>query len=440
MRFVRLVAFGQTSIILVLYFKSIGITETLVGIFMSLTLFGDVFLSFVLTLYADRLGRRNVLTGGALMMTLSGIVFVLSNNFYVLLIAAIIGVISPSGGEIGPFRAVEESCLAQLVSLESRADVYAWSTVLGGLGGAIGSISGGYLIRLLQDQYSFSPVESYKGIYVFYSVCGALKLLFTVLLTKNVELHPDDKKAQDAVVAAKAVDNRAPNVGSAETDALLQGSGQPAQNAAPVKSQGLLSRLMPHLSHESKKIVFLLSCLFAVDALGSSMTNSSWTSYYISRKFGISESFLGSIFFTTGLVSCVGSLLGSSISKRLGPLITMVVTHLPSSILQMFVPYPNTVHGALLIMIIRASTCTMDVAPRQTFLSSVVLKSERTAVMGWVNVVKTLAQMIGPTFTGHLTGMDMQWLCFVIGGALKVLYDLGILSTFLNVKLDRDHN
>ena len=90
---------------------------------MTLTLLGDVVVSLLLTLVADGLGRRRTLMLGALGMAVSGAVFATTDSYVVLLAAAIVGVISPSGNEIGPFRAVEESTLAQLIGERGRADV-----------------------------------------------------------------------------------------------------------------------------------------------------------------------------------------------------------------------------------------------------------------------------------------------------------------------------
>ena len=75
---------------------------------MTLTLLGDVFLGTFLTLIADRVGRRRVLIGGSVLMILSGFVFAIFENFWILLIAAISGVISVTGGDFGPFRSIEE--------------------------------------------------------------------------------------------------------------------------------------------------------------------------------------------------------------------------------------------------------------------------------------------------------------------------------------------
>ena len=75
---------------------------------MTLTLLGDVFLGTFLTLISDRVGRRKVLIGGSFLMVLSGVVFATLERFWILLLAAILGVISVTGGDFGPFRSIEE--------------------------------------------------------------------------------------------------------------------------------------------------------------------------------------------------------------------------------------------------------------------------------------------------------------------------------------------
>lgn len=122
-RYLRMYAYGSVALVLALYFRAQGLSDAEIGFFMTLTLLGDVVVSLLLTLVADSLGRRRTLMLGALGMSVSGAVFALSSSYAALLVAAVVGVISPSGNEIGPFRAVEESTLAWLVGEEGRADV-----------------------------------------------------------------------------------------------------------------------------------------------------------------------------------------------------------------------------------------------------------------------------------------------------------------------------
>jgi MFS family permease len=94
-RFVRLFAYGASTLILVAYLEALDISKTQIGLFMTLTLAGDICISFFLTLFADALGRKAILILGAVLMTISGVIFSTVGNYWVLLVAAIIGVISP---------------------------------------------------------------------------------------------------------------------------------------------------------------------------------------------------------------------------------------------------------------------------------------------------------------------------------------------------------
>ncbi len=94
-RFTRLFAYGASTLILALYLSSIGASDARIGLFMTLTLLGDVVISFLLTLVADGLGRRRILMLGAALMSASGVIFALSGNYWVLVVASILGVISP---------------------------------------------------------------------------------------------------------------------------------------------------------------------------------------------------------------------------------------------------------------------------------------------------------------------------------------------------------
>ena len=94
-RFTRLFAYGASTLILALYLSSLGSSDARIGLFMTLTLLGDVAISLLLTLVADGLGRRRILAVGAALMTASGIVFAVSGNYWVLVAASIFGVISP---------------------------------------------------------------------------------------------------------------------------------------------------------------------------------------------------------------------------------------------------------------------------------------------------------------------------------------------------------
>ena len=196
---------------------------------------------------------------------------------------------------------------------------------------------------------------------------------------------------------------------------------------------------MPEIRREVLPIVLKLLLLFALDSFASLLVPLLWQSYFIKQKFDVSSLYLGLVFFTTGIVASVTSLLSTSLTKRLGPVVTMVGTHLPSSILLGLIPFPNSFAITLAIMVVRALTQLMDVAPKHVFLAALVPNSERTAVFGWVNLVKTMAQIPGPIVVGIWAKRGIQWVSFCVASMLKVLYDLGTLVTFIGLNRHQLH-
>jgi MFS family permease len=132
-------------VVLALYLIEVGLDEKQVGLLLSSTLAGDATISLWLTTSADRLGRRRTLIIGALLMVGAGILFIVTQNFMLLMAAAIIGVISPSGNEIGPFLSVEQASLAYVLPDEQRTHAFAWYNLAGSFATALGALSGGWL-------------------------------------------------------------------------------------------------------------------------------------------------------------------------------------------------------------------------------------------------------------------------------------------------------
>ncbi|KAK5107569.1 hypothetical protein LTR62_001012 [Meristemomyces frigidus] len=420
-RFIRMIAYGSSTLILALYFSALNFTDTQIGLFMSLTLVGDVAISLVLTLVADRLGRRRILIGGALLMALSGIIFAISGNFWFLLAAAVVGVISPSGNEIGPFRAVEESTIAHLTEAETRSDVFAWYVIAGTLGTAGGSLSCGWAVQRLQDS-GWSAIQSFRVIFWFYTLAGLVKAASSLLLSPACEAPPKPQPVQQDDSAGEELQ---PFLDSADAE-------DTTPKPAP-KKPGLFG-----LSAKSQATLTKLCMLFFFDSLASGMVPGSLVAFFVNRKFGMPEGQLGTIMSSASFASSIGNVFASAIAKRIGLVKTMVFTHFPSAVLLALFPFPSSLTVTAVLLVARSLLSSMDQAPRSAFLSAVVLPEERTAVMGIVNTVKTMSQSSGPLITGVLAGKNHFWVAFVIAGVLKGSYDMGLLAMFVNTRIEGD--
>lgn len=421
-RFLRLVAYGAVALILALYFEKSGFSDARIGLFMTLTLLGDVFVSLLLTLIADTLGRRRTLLLGAFMMAISGAVFATTSNYMALLLAAIIGVISPSGNEIGPFRAVEESTLAHLVPESQRADVFTWYVVLAVMGTSSGLAMGGIAVDQLLSRKGWTELDAYRAIFWIYTAIGCIKAIMALFLSHQCE--PTKKEAQ---------------VEPDEREPLLNGPDPPP--GLPLQSTPSPKRLNPFtaISKPSRWILLKLCSLFIFDSLGSGMAPFSLVNFYMERKFHLEKGKLGGIMSATWFVSTIGNMFASSLAKRLGLIQAMVATHLPSSIFLALLPLPPGLPLTICLLVGRSVLNSMDQAPRSAFLSIVVLPEERTAVMGIVNILKTLSQSGGPWVTGILAGYGRFWIAFVAAGSLKAAYDLALLIFFAGRVHEKRH-
>jgi Major Facilitator Superfamily len=274
----------------------------------------------------------------------------------------------------------------------------------------------------LQSKANWKETDAYSAIFWGYALIGLIKFLLSVILSSKCEA---ERKSTET-----APTQTTPTGGDSETQPLLAHSDDEEQTK-PMETPPKKSSLLPDISHESISILIKLCLLFAVDSVASGLAPASWLTYFYSTKFHLPTSSLGNLFFVTNILSSASNLVASSLARRIGLVTTMVATHIPASIALALIPLPDNIYIAMGLLIFRSSTQAMDQAPRQAFLAAAVLPAERTAVMGIVNVVKTLSQSVGPVVTGTLAGMGKFWVALVLAGSLKVGYDVGMLAMFL---------
>jgi MFS family permease len=391
-RIARMFAYGFLSVVLVLYLTQAGLSETQIGLLLTLTLVGDTIISLWITTNADRIGRRRMLIVGALLMVFAGVLFAVTRNFIFLLIAATIGVISPSGYEVGPFLSIEQAALSQIVPDEKRTPIFAWYNLVGSFATALGALGGGGLVQALQDS-GVSPLGSYRVIVIGYAVIGAiLGGLFTRL--------------------SPAVEIRA---------------GGDLPHASPLKTRlGL---------HRSRRVVFKLSALFSIDAFAGGFVLQSILAYWFHVRFHVQPAVLGSIFFGANILAGLSALSAAWVASKIGLIRTMVFTHIPSNILLILVPLMPNLPLAITVLLLRFSISQMDVPTRQSYTMAVVAPDERSAAAGITGIARTTGASLSPVFTGPLlANAALLNMPFFLSGGLKIIYDLLLYRSFKAIK------
>ncbi len=395
-RIARLFAYGFLSIVLLLYLAELGLDENRIGLLLTLTLIGDTIISLGITTTADRIGRKGMLIFGAVLVVFAGALFASTSNFLLLLMAATVGVISPSGNEVGPFLSIEQAALSQLISAERRTQIFAWYNLSGSFATALGALAGGVLAQSLQGA-GISSLDSYRVIVIAYAAMGAvLSFMFAWL-----------SPAAEAPAAPKDL------------------AGTPPQ--ARHRGRRIYDILgLPR----SGPVVLKLSALFSLDAFAGAFILQSIVAYWFHVRYGVQPAALGGIFFGGNILAGISALSASWLARRIGLINTMVFTHVPSNILLILVPLMPNLSLAIAMLLLRFSISQMDVPTRQSYTMAVVDPGERSAAGGVTSVARSAGSSLAPVLAGKLLSASMLNAPFFLAGGLKIVYDVLLYRSF----------
>ena len=371
-------------------------------------------------------------------MAMSGITFALSESFWILLIAAVFGIISVTGADCGPFRAVEESILSGLTNDRTRSDVLAWYVTFTTMAGAVGAEVAGRVVHALEKKQDV--VKAYHALFWAYAAFGVIGSILCLGLSERCEAAGERRAEMQERGRGTANGEEEEVLLEAMTPSTTDGfdsregrSGRRVDlSVPPQKKQSYFSQI----SKTTRSIMYKLWILLAIDSLADGMTPYSLMNYYVEQKFHASKSTLGDITSASQFLCAVSAIFAGPLAKKIGLINTMVFTHLPSSIARAFIPLPKTIGPTIGILLFRAALNSMNQAPRTAFIAAVVKPEERTGTMGITSMVGTLAMSIGPSITGLLSGNNVFWIAFLATGTCRIIYDLGLWVLFSTVKVD----
>jgi MFS family permease len=399
-KMVRMFAYGFLSVILAIYLKLIGFDDFLIGLILTTTLLNSVIFTLVASFYADKIGRRKFLLLYAALMSVSGFIFTISENYFALIIAAFIGTINITGAESGAFLTIEQAILPQtLKNVRKRNTVFAIYNMVGTLAMAAGVLLSG-LPSVLQQHLQYfdivlNQIGSIKLLFALYSVLGIVLLGIYLLLSQKIEVRDNLEKQK------------------VESTQLTK-----------------ISSLAP----KSRSIVMRLSGLFAIDSFAGGFMIQSIVSFWFFTRFGADLTTLSYIFSVSGVLTAFSFMAAAKIADRIGLINTMVFTHIPANILIIAVAFAPTLPIAVALYLLRMALSQMDVPTRQSYIVAVVKEDERTTSAGITNISRNVTQAISPSLIGVLINSFSLAAPFVIGGALKLVYDVALYLNFRNVK------
>ena len=354
------------------------------GAIVAAGLAGNALATGLIAIWGDRFARVPLLVIATLLSTagLAGLALIVDPA--PLAVAAFIGLVNGMGRDRGPAQALDQSLLSDEADGRIRTESFTRYSLVQDVLGGIGSLAAA-VPSLLQHATSLSLAASYRATF------GAMALLSLAAVPIYGTLRP-----------------------------AVRSSSQDLERS-PV-------------SPESRRRVFALSGLFALDSLGGGFLAGSIISYWFFQRFGLSGALLGPIFLAGRVLNAASYLVAEKLAARLGLLRTMVFTHLPSSLILLTLPWVTRPWVAVAVFLAREALVQMDVPTRQAYVATVTLPGERTFAMAVTGLTRNVGWAVGPALAGAVMGPYGLGAPLVCGAVIKSIYDVLLYRAFRQVE------
>lgn len=378
----RAIADGYVSVLLPAYLLGLDLSAFRVGVVTTATLLGSAALTVLTGFVTARFGHRRPLLAAALLMTLTGVAVSTCHAFWPLLVIAFVGTLNPSSGDVSIFLPLEQSFLSQSVDEKERTAAFARYSLVGSLMGALGTLFAG-VPEFAAKWLGTSQIRAMQGMFILYAVIG--------LAAGWVYRHLHDPKSQSP--------------------------GSAPQSLGP-----------------SRGLVYRLAALFSIDAFGGGFFVQTILALWLFKTFNMSVATAAALFFWCGVLTAMSYVAAVPLARRIGLIRTMVFTHLPSNACLIAIPFISNLSVIVGLLVLRSLLSQMDVPTRTSYVMAVVTPPERGAAAGITSVPRSLAAAVSPTIAGYLLTISSFGWPLLIGGALKIMYDLVLLAMFRHVR------
>jgi MFS family permease len=373
----------------------------------------------------------------------SGIIFFVTDNYIALIVAAFIGTINVTGSETSAFLSIEQAILPRTIKdIKKRNMLFALYNLAGTLSMSAGILLSGLPTIVQQYVHGLSLAESMKILFLIYSLLGIASILIYLRLSKDIEVTSPDKRSpiNSTEYKYKKFNNADGNNGNSNNNDKVQKLPQDNKQEKQLDRTFKVSSLFASIL-SPKQIVTKLSALFAIDSFAGGFVIQSIVSLWFYARFGADLSTISYILSISGVVTAFSFMAAARIADRIGLINTMVFTHLPANILIIVVAFAPTLPIAAILYLIRMALSQMDVPTRQSYIVSVVKDEERTAATGITNISRNVSQALSPSLARYIIqSLSLFFVPFLIGGVLKVIYDIFLYFSFRNIKPQQEEH
>ena len=380
---------GFMGVFLGVYFYFIGLSDLKFGIALSCVTFSGALSNLFVYFFKNIISRKQFLIIMSVSSVIGGFIFLITENYFLILLASLLSISSITGGDRTGITSVEIPIISKLVELKKQTIAY--------------------------SVYNFLPMIS--------KIIGTSILLIVPILTSVTELKT--KTVYSILLIIYIVISIVQTLVYNFLDHKIE---------AKEKIQNKISKI----ENNESTLIIIITFLFAIDSFGGGFIARSFITFWLIKKFSLSEATLSIIFIIAQVLNGLSLMIAPKIAKSIGVLNTMILSQMIANGIIIVAALSSNWILATVLYLIKESFNDLDIPTRQAFMMSIVKENNQTQMASMSNLGRTAAHTFSPGIAGYISSVLGISLSLVFGSTIKLLYSLILLrfkfSTFNNLE------
>ena len=376
---------GFMGVFLGVYFYFIGLSDLKFGIALSCVTFSGALSNLFVYFFKNIISRKQFLIIMSVSSVVGGFIFLITESYFLILLASLLSISSITGGDRTGITSVEIPIISKLVELKKQTSAYSVYNFLPMISKIIGT-SILLIVPILTSVTELKTKTVYSILLIIYILISIIQTLVYNFLDHKIE--------------------------------------------AKEKIKNKISKI----NNNESTLIIIITCLFAIDSFGGGFIARSFITFWLIKKFSLSEATLSIIFIIAQVLNGLSLVIAPKIAKNIGVLNTMILSQMIANGIIIVAALSSNWILATVLYLIKESFNDLDIPTRQAFMMSIVKENNQTQMASMSNLGRTAAHTFSPGIAGYISSVLGISLSLVFGSTIKLLYSLILLrfkfSTF----------
>tara|TARA_A100001037_G_scaffold22854_1_gene18941 strand:- start:666 stop:1916 length:1251 start_codon:yes stop_codon:yes gene_type:complete len=381
---------GFMGVFLGVYFYFIGLSDLKFGIALSCVTLSGALSNLFVYFFKNLISRKQFLIIMSVSSVIGGFIFLVTENYYLILLASLLSISSITGGDRTGITSVEIPIISKLVELKKQTSAYSVYNFLP----MISKIIGTSILLIVPILTSVTELKT-KTVY---SILLTIYIVITILQT----------------LVYNFLDHR-------------------------IEAKEKIQKKISKIKNNESSLIIIITFLFAIDSFGGGFIARSFITFWLIKKFSLSEATLSIIFIIAQVLNGLSLVIAPKIAKNIGVLNTMILSQMIANGIIIVAALSSNWILATVLYLIKETFNDLDIPTRQAFMMSIVKENNQTQMASMSNLGRTAAHTFSPGIAGYISSVLGISLSLVFGSTIKLLYSLILLrfkfSTFNKLEI-----